>query len=50
MIYPGKLTHADCFRIGHIGRLVASDVASLMAAVAETLNEMNISMPEKVEE
>ena len=50
VIYPGKLTHADCFRIGHIGRLAASDVASLMAAVAETLNEMNISMPEKVEE
>jgi 2-aminoethylphosphonate-pyruvate transaminase len=50
VIYPGKLTNADCFRIGHIGRLGPGDVASLMAAVAETLNEMNISMPEKVEE
>ena len=23
VIYPGKLSHADCFRIGHIGRLEA---------------------------
>jgi 2-aminoethylphosphonate-pyruvate transaminase len=45
VIYPGKLTHADCFRIGHIGRLSAGDVASLMAAIAETLNEMEIRMP-----
>ena len=45
VIYPGKLTHADCFRIGHIGRLGAGDVASLMAAIAETLNEMEIRMP-----
>ena len=50
VIYPGKLSHADCFRIGHIGRLSASDVDSLMAAIAKTLREMNIPLPEKVEE
>ncbi|MGA7193579.1 MAG: 2-aminoethylphosphonate--pyruvate transaminase [Anaerolineales bacterium] len=50
VIYPGKLSHADCFRIGHIGRLGAGDVSSLMAAVARTLTEMNIPMPAKVEE
>ncbi len=50
VIYPGKLSHADCFRIGHIGRLGPGDVASLMAAVAKTLGEMNIPMPEKLEE
>ncbi|MFZ1043410.1 MAG: 2-aminoethylphosphonate--pyruvate transaminase [Anaerolineales bacterium] len=50
VIYPGKLTHADCFRIGHIGRLGPGDVASLMAAVAKTLNEMNIHMLTRVEE
>ncbi len=50
VIYPGKLTDADCFRIGHIGRLGAGDVASLMAAVAETLNELDIRMPVEVEE
>ena len=50
VIYPGKLTNADCFRIGHIGRLGPGDVTSLMAAVAETLNEMDIHMLVKVEE
>lgn len=42
IIYPGKLSHADCFRIGHIGRLTAGDVGALMAAIAETLNELNV--------
>jgi len=50
VIYPGKLTNADCFRIGHIGRLGPGDVTSLMAAVAETLNEMDIRMTIEVEE
>jgi 2-aminoethylphosphonate-pyruvate transaminase len=49
IIYPGKLSHADCFRIGHIGRLTAMDVKALMAAVAETLVEMNVELPERVE-
>jgi 2-aminoethylphosphonate-pyruvate transaminase len=42
VIYPGKLSHADCFRIGHIGRLQSADVKALMAAVAETLAEMGV--------
>ena len=50
VIYPGKLSHADCFRIGHIGRLDASDVACLMAAIANALREMKIPMPEIIEE
>jgi 2-aminoethylphosphonate-pyruvate transaminase len=50
VIYPGKLSHADCFRIGHIGRLVAGDVRALMAAIAETLKELDIDIAEKVEE
>jgi 2-aminoethylphosphonate-pyruvate transaminase len=49
IIYPGKLSHADCFRIGHIGRLTAVDVNALMAAVAETMNEMHIDIPRKDE-
>ncbi|MCX6050651.1 MAG: 2-aminoethylphosphonate--pyruvate transaminase [Chloroflexi bacterium] len=43
VIYPGKLSHADCFRIGHIGRLGAGDVRALMAAIADTLHEMGIT-------
>jgi 2-aminoethylphosphonate-pyruvate transaminase len=50
VIYPGKLTHADCFRIGHIGRLGLSDVKALLSAIAKTLVEMNIQISEKVEE
>jgi 2-aminoethylphosphonate-pyruvate transaminase len=49
IIYPGKLSHADCFRIGHIGRLAARDVRALMAAIAETLKEMGVEMIDKVE-
>ncbi|MEI6288896.1 MAG: 2-aminoethylphosphonate--pyruvate transaminase [Chloroflexota bacterium] len=42
VIYPGKLSHADCFRIGHVGRLGSADVKSLMAAISETLTEMGV--------
>jgi 2-aminoethylphosphonate-pyruvate transaminase len=44
VIYPGKLSHADCFRIGHIGRLDSSDVAWLLSAVAQTLQEMEVDL------
>ena len=47
VIYPGKLSHADCFRIGHIGRLEEGDVRALMAAIAETLDEMGINLRDK---
>jgi 2-aminoethylphosphonate-pyruvate transaminase len=45
VIYPGKLSHADCFRIGHVGRLGAADVNALMAAISETLKDMDIALP-----
>jgi 2-aminoethylphosphonate-pyruvate transaminase len=44
VIYPGKLSHANCFRIGHIGRLEASDVYVLLAAVLETLDDMGVEI------
>jgi 2-aminoethylphosphonate-pyruvate transaminase len=46
LIYPGKLSHADCFRIGHVGRLDASNVKSLMSAIASVLKKMNIKLTE----
>ena len=49
VIYPGKLSHADCFRIGHVGRLGIADVRALMSAIAETLNEMDVHITEKFE-
>ena len=44
VIYPGKLSYADCFRIGHVGRLGVADVHALMSAIAETLKEMDITL------
>jgi len=44
VIYPGKVSDADCFRIGMIGRIFESDVRALLAAIRETLDEMNIEL------
>lgn len=40
VIYPGKVSNADCFRIGCIGRLFPSDMRALLAAIRETKEEM----------
>lgn len=40
VIYPGKVSNADCFRIGNIGRISESDVYTLLAAIREVMNEM----------
>ena len=37
LIYPGKVTHADCFRIGTIGRIFPHDVEGLLAAIRAVL-------------
>ncbi len=42
VIYPGKVSNADCFRIGHIGRIFKADVYGLLAAIRETLAEMEV--------
>jgi 2-aminoethylphosphonate-pyruvate transaminase len=42
IIYPGKLSQAACFRIGHVGRLDCNDVKALLGAIAETLDEMGV--------
>ncbi len=42
IIYPGKLTHAETFRIANIGHLFESDIRALVAAVATVLREMEI--------
>jgi 2-aminoethylphosphonate-pyruvate transaminase len=43
VIYPGKLTVADSFRIGCIGRLDESQMRAAVAAVAEVLAEMGVT-------
>ena len=44
VIYPGKVSDADCFRIGNIGRIFESDVRALLAAIAETIDEIGIKL------
>ena len=43
VIYPGKVTKADCFRIGHIGHLFPEDTKVLLASIEEVITEMNLS-------
>lgn len=44
VIYPGKLTVADSFRIGCIGALDAKDMRGVVAAVGEVLAEMGVRL------
>ena len=44
VIYPGKVTNADCFRIGHIGQIYPDDITALLEAIRVTLAEMNVSI------
>jgi 2-aminoethylphosphonate-pyruvate transaminase len=42
IIYPGKISKAELFRIGNIGRLFESDMRSLVAAVGEVLQDLGL--------
>jgi 2-aminoethylphosphonate-pyruvate transaminase len=44
VIYPGKVSSGDCFRIGSIGRLFESDILALLAAIRVTLSEMDVEL------
>jgi 2-aminoethylphosphonate-pyruvate transaminase len=44
VIYPGKLTEADCFRIGNIGNLNENDMYDLINAVKNVISEMGIKL------
>ena len=45
IIYPGKISQADTFRIGSIGRIFESDIRALCHAIRETLEFMGIDTP-----
>ena len=45
VIYPGKLTKDDCFRIGSIGRLFESDVHTLVLTIQDVLQRMGVALP-----
>lgn len=44
IIYSGKITCADTFRIGNIGRIYESDIRDLLAAIRETIDEMGVRL------
>lgn len=43
VIYPGKLTVSDSFRIGCIGRLGATEMRAALDAIRATLDEMGVA-------
>ena len=44
LIYPGKLTVANTFRIGCIGDLNSNDMYATLEAIKETIKELNIKL------
>jgi 2-aminoethylphosphonate-pyruvate transaminase len=42
VIYPGKLSHESCFRIGTIGRITPVDIEALLTAIRRVLPEMGV--------
>ena len=44
ILYPGKISQADTFRIGNIGRLFESDMRAVVHAIAEAIEELGIQM------
>ena len=44
LIYPGKLTVADTFRIGCIGDLNANDMYDTLNAIKEVMKDLNINI------
>jgi 2-aminoethylphosphonate-pyruvate transaminase len=48
LIYPGKLTTVNTFRIGTIGRIFESDIKSLLVGFKDACSKMGITLPLKV--
>jgi len=45
VIYPGKTTDADSFRIGNIGDLHPQDMVDLLECIEKVLGEMGVPLP-----
>jgi 2-aminoethylphosphonate-pyruvate transaminase len=44
IIYPGKISQGDCFRIGSIGRIFEADIRALLSAIRATIAEMGLEL------
>ena len=45
VIYPGKLSETDCFRLGNIGDLHIADMQQLLTCIEESCQEMGVALP-----
>ncbi len=45
VIYPGKVTDAETFRIGNIGDLTPEDMTHLIKCIKEVCVEMGVKLP-----
>ncbi|MCM2328481.1 MAG: 2-aminoethylphosphonate--pyruvate transaminase [Lysobacter sp.] len=46
ILYPGKLTQVETFRVGCIGAIDANEMRNVVSAVAESLKDMGVSKME----
>ncbi len=44
ILYPGKLTQVETFRVGCIGAIDHNEMRNVVTAIDETLREMGITM------
>ena len=49
LIYPGKLTYIDTFRLGSIGEIYPKDCELIMKYIKDFLSEKKVSIPVKYE-
>ncbi|HOX40398.1 MAG TPA: 2-aminoethylphosphonate--pyruvate transaminase [Candidatus Brocadiia bacterium] len=47
VIYPGKVSNAECFRIGTIGRIFEGDMRAALRAIEQTVADMGVILPKK---
>ena len=45
VLYPGKLTEAETFRVGCIGQVTPADMRAAVAAMADACAEMGVHLP-----
>jgi 2-aminoethylphosphonate-pyruvate transaminase len=45
VIYPGKVSHADCFRIGTMGQIFPEQVETLVSEIEKVLDQIGVTMP-----
>jgi 2-aminoethylphosphonate-pyruvate transaminase len=44
VIYPGKLSEVDCFRVGSAGQIGVEEIIALLVAVRTTLEDMGVTL------